>query len=485
MQASKPKIELFYVVILGPLAGMFVFWLTSTSKATSGFLWTSFAIIAIAAIILTVGGGRHWWMSFAVMTSLGGVFWVGFKVYPSEIGLLLAVTALLFTNVIKGKKIRQDRPKISWAFSLLILYFILHMLASLYAVKMGLRTGAGSIIRTYSTGLTFLLFAWLFYRFGSTKNLKNAFVIILIVNSIRIGFGLYTHFFSYTPSFTEPGWIFIDMSADLRVSALYQIYAAIIVFHLSKNRGVRLGILLLIVFSFYALLLGQSRLSVLVAVLTIALWILMEKRYGLLVFTLTIILSMFILLNTNIKVFEILPLELKRSLSFAIIDKNKISTTYPFLSDVWHFELFKTGFIRWSDSTYSLLFGNRIDPSDVWRYDSFSFDIKMQIASAMARYESTLWMTLSTLGLVGLVLYFVAFRFLYRDTISVVIRDGIIDFNHAVYLVAFIVLLLMILLGWVNGGFPGYEIMIGVMGKALYEDSKVPNSNIENERIEI
>ena len=81
-------------------------------------------------------------------------------------------------------------------------------------------------------------------------------------------------------------------------------------------------------------------------------------------------------------------------------------------------------------------------------------------------------MTLATLGLVGFFLYFVVFCFLFRDIISVVIRDGIIDFNHAVYLVAFIVLLLMILLGWIQGGFPGYEIMLGVMGKALYEDSK-------------
>jgi len=417
-------------------------------------------------------------MAFAVMASLGGVFWVGFKIYPSEIGLLLSVVALFFAIVIKGKNMRQDRPKISWAISLLIIYFTLHMLASLYAAKIGLRTGAGSIIRTYSTGITFLVFGWLFYRFGPTKNIKNAFVIILIINSIRIGFGLYTHFFSYTLSFSEPGWKFIDMSADLRASALYQIYSAIIVFYLNKNRCMRLGILLLIVFSFCVLLIGQSRLSVLVAVLTIALWILMTKRYGLLVITLSVFLSIFILFNTNIKLFDVLPFELKRSLSFSIIDKNKISTTYPFLSDVWHFELFKTGFIRWSDSPFSLFLGNRIDPSDVWRFDSFDFYTKMQIASTMARYESTLWMTLSTLGLIGFFLYLVAFCFLFSDIIIAVIRNGIIDFNHAVYMVAFIVLLLMISLGWIRGSFPGYEIMFGVFAKALYEDMK--NEDIYN-----
>ena len=129
----------------------------------------------------------------------------------------------------------QGRPKISWAFNLLIIYFILHMLASLYAAKIGLTTGAGSIIRTYSTGMTFLVFGWLFYKFGPTKYIKNVFIITLIINSIRMGFGLYAYFFPYTPSFSEPGWTFMDMAGDLRTSALYQIYAGIIVFHINTE----------------------------------------------------------------------------------------------------------------------------------------------------------------------------------------------------------------------------------------------------------
>jgi hypothetical protein len=96
----------------------------------------------------------------------------------------------------------------------------------------------------------------------------------------------------------------------------------------------------------------------------------------------------------------------------------------------------------------------------------------MQIASTMARYESTLWMTLATLGFIGFFLYLVVFRFLFSDIIMAVLRNGIINFNHAVYMVAFIVLLLMISLGWIRGSFPGYEIMLGVLAKTLYEDSK-------------
>lgn len=471
MQSFQSKIELFYVSIFYLLEAMFVFWLAGAMQAASGSQWISLVVIAIAVLAWTVRGGKNWWIAFPVVASLGGVFWVGFKIYPTEIGLLLAAVALFFAIVIKGEDLRQDRPRISWAFNLLIIYFILHILTSLYTARMGIMTGTGNIIRTYSTGMTFLLFGWLFYRFGSTKNIEKAFIIILIINSIRIVFGLYAYFFSYTPDFSGPGWTFMDMSVDLRASALYQINAAIVVFYINKNRNMRFGILLLIALSFLILFLGQGRVSALVAILTIVLWVLMEKRYWLLIFILSIFLSLFFLLNTNIKLFEKLPFEAQRSLSFAVLDKNKVSC-YPFVSDKWHFHLFKSGFDKWSGSTYSLFLGNRIDPSDVLRFSSFSFYTKLQIASAMARYESTLWMTLSTLGLVGLFLYLVVFSFLFREIIPAVIRNGIVDLNHAVYAVAFMSLLLMILFGWARGGFPGYELMLGVMAKALYEDSK-------------
>ena len=475
MQSSQSKIELFYVTIFGLLAGIFVIWLTGALKAASGYQVMIFVIVTIAIFAWTVRGGNNWWVVFPVGASLGGVFWVGFKIYPGEIGLLLASMALIFSIVIKGKNFRQDRSKISWAFSLLIIYFTLHMLASLYTAKFGLMSGGGSIIRTYSTGMTFLLFGWLFYRYGSTQNIKNVFIIILIINSIRIGFGLYAYFFSYASNLSEPGWTFLGLSTDLRSSALYQIYAAIIIFYLIKNRNLKIGVFLLIVISFFIIFLGQGRVAVLEAMLAISLWVMIEKRYGLLIIILATFLFLFVLINT--KIYEDLPFEIQRAVSFMVLNKNKIFSYYPFASDQWHFDLFKTGFDNWSNSTYSLLFGNCIDPRDVWRFGSFDFYTRVKIASAMARYESSFWTVLATLGIIGISLYVWIFSFLFRDIIPVVKRDGIKSFNHAVYAVAIISFLLMILLGWIRGGFPDYEIMLGVMGKALYEDSKKMISN--------
>jgi len=227
------------------------------------------------------------------------------------------------------------------------------------------------------------------------------------------------------------------------------------------------------VLSFFIVFLGQGRVAVLEAMLAISLWVMIEKRYGLLIFTLSIFLFLFVLVNT--KVYEYFPVEIQRAVSFMVLNKNKIYSYYPFVSDQWHFDLFKTGFDNWSNSIYSLFLGNRIDPSDVWRFGSFDFYAQVKIASAMARYESTLWTVLATLGIIGIFLYAWMFNFLLCNIIPVVKRDGIKSFNHAVYAVAIISFLLMILLGWIRGGFPDYEIMLGVMAKALYEDSKHKN----------
>ena len=471
MPSSLTKIELLYGSILGLLGGIFVIWMISAIPTSSGFFWVSFVIIASSVLLWSIKGGKNWWIAFVAMTAVGGVFWVDFKIYPTEIGMLLAVMALFYATVIRGKDLRQDRPKISWAFNLLIIYLFLHMLASLYIAKIGIMSGAGSIIRTYSDSMIFLLFGCLFYKFGQTESIKNVFIIILIVNLIRIGIGLYDYFFYYNPNYSEPGWKFVNMALDLRTSALYQINTAIIIFYIIKNRIIKLSIILLIILSLFVLLLGQSRVSVLAAILTIILWALIEKKFGLSILILSIFFSLFIFINTNIKSFKHLPFDVRRSLSFAVLDKNKIFSNYPFVSDEWHFDLFKLGFDKWSDSTLTLFWGNRIDPSDVWRFDSYDLSIQAKIASAMGRYESTLWTVLATLGIIGFSLYVWIFTFLFSKIIPVVKRDGIKSFNHAVYAVATISFMLMILLSWIRGGFPGYEIMLGVLAKALYDDN--------------
>ena len=130
------------------------------------------------------------------------------------------------------------------------------------------------------------------------------------------------------------------------------------------------------------------------------------------------------------------------------------------------------GFQRWTSSFASLIFGNTIDPGGVYVFDNLDYFSQLEIAAATGRYESTLWTVLATLGLVGIALYVWIFIFLFREIIPLIRREGIITFNHAVYAVAIICLLQMVLFGWIRGGFPSIEIMLGVMAKALYEDNK-------------
>jgi hypothetical protein len=141
-------------------------------------------------------------------------------------------------------------------------------------------------------------------------------------------------------------------------------------------------------------------------------------------------------------------------------------------SDDWHFDLLLLGYQRWTSSFASLIFGNCINPEGVYSFAKLDYLSRLEIAAGTSRYECTLWSVLATLGIVGTALYVWIFTFLFREIIPIVRREGIISFNHAVYAAAIISLLLMILFGWIRGGFPGIEMMLGVMAKALYEDSK-------------
>jgi hypothetical protein len=134
--------------------------------------------------------------------------------------------------------------------------------------------------------------------------------------------------------------------------------------------------------------------------------------------------------------------------------------------------LFNLGFKRWTTDFYSLLFGNHIDPTGVYQFHKLDYFSAVETAARTARYECTLWTVLATMGIAGMVLYVWIFSFLFREIVPIVRRDGIISFNHAVYASAIICLVLMILFGWIRGGFPTIELMLGVMAKALHEDSK-------------
>ncbi len=425
----------------------------------------------IFAIVWVYGSGKYWWLVFPVMAFWGGLFWVGFRIYPDELGLVITMAALAVALCTHYPTIVRDRSPASWAFLLLGLYFLVHLLVSLSNTRLGWLSGGGSIVRVYASGITYLMFSWMYYKFGSSEHIKLAVIILFVVMLVRIVVSMLA---LYTPALhgiSEAGFLWLYSPTDLRFSALYQMLFGIMLFYIFEGRLAKAIVIVFIIGMFILVLFGEGRVSVAMAVATLILWMLLARKTILLVYLLPLLIVCIVLVNSEVHLVSQLPLGVQRAMSF-IPGLNSQLIYNTGASDDWHFDLLHLGYQRWTSSFASLIFGNCINPEGVYSIDKLDYLSQLEIAAGTSRYECTLWSILATLGIVGTALYVWIFTFLFRDIIPIVRREGIISFNHAVYATAIISLLLLILFGWIRGGFPGIEMMLGVMAKALYEDSK-------------
>jgi hypothetical protein len=424
------------------------------------------------AIVWVYGSGRYWWLVFPVMAFWGGLFWVGFRIYPDELGLVIAVAALTVALCMNfTAMVRYRRTATSWSFLLLSLYFFVHLSVSLSNSNLGWLSGGGSIVRVYASGISFLIFSWMYYKFGTSEQIKLSVIIVFMVMLVRIVISMLA---LYTPvlfGISGAGFLRLYSYADLRFSALYQMLFGIMLFYIFQERWVKIIIMILIISMFILVLFGEGRVSVAMAIFTLILWMWLAKRTVLLIYLLPVFVVSITLVCSEVHLLSKLPSGVQRAISFVPgLESQLVYNTEA--SNEWHFDLLHLGYQRWTSSLGSLFFGHRINPDGVYFVNELDYFSRLEIAADTSRYECTLWTILATLGIVGTALYIWVFTFLFREIVPIVRKEGIISFNHAVYAAAIISLLLMILFGWIRGGFPGIELMLGVMAKALYEDNR-------------
>ncbi|MFZ4438253.1 MAG: hypothetical protein ACOYOS_07490 [Syntrophales bacterium] len=434
-------------------------------------------IVMVAIIVWVFTAGRYWWFAYPVIMFWGGYIYLGFKIYPDEIGILVTIAGFLVYAIKNGEGLHQDRPSVTGALILLIAYFIVHMSVSYYLSNLGWLTGGGSIIRVYSSGLASLLFCWLFYKYGSAQNVKTVILIVFVVLALRMLLSLL--YFSAPSLFdSEEGDLFVLYSSvDLRFSALYEIVLGIGIYYFTDKCLVKNAILLFIFLLIVIILFGEGRVSVACAASTVIIWLLLAKKLRLLVYLSPVVIIFIIQVFAQAHMLSKLPFEVQRSLSFLPgLESQLIYSTEG--SNQWHMDLFWLGYGKWTNTWSSFWIGNAIDPRDVYSFFKSNYAMQLEIAAGTARYESTLWSVLATLGVIGFFLYVSVFAFLCRDIAAKVLKDGIISSSHGIYAIALLSLAPMILFGWIRGGFPTTEILFCVMAKVVYEEQKAEKVNI-------
>jgi hypothetical protein len=461
----------FLVVLLVGLGASLLAVMKGVSSGPMALLsW--FVLLGLGVWFITARSA--WWIPIPVATAFGGLFWVGFRIHSHELALVMSAVALVPLYAMKWRPLFQQRTPLSPAVYLLCAYLIVHLGFSLLIAKHLNERGLGNIIRTYMGGLWAVLFVLAFHHFGSCRPLRGAVILIYVALVVRVAIGLYSYF--------NPGFIYFPVigaffllsergANELRDAPLRLIILAIGLLASTSTKRWRTVHLLVVLCSSWMLLLGSSRVSVGMLLGIPLIWLVLQRRWALLGGTVVAVAAAVIWLNANPNAIDPLPDSTRRSLSILLFNPHLEVHRAVEGSNEWHDYLAQLGRQKWMGSIGSFFAGNRVLPFDRSFYAmTADFFLRANIAASTARYESALWTVMATLGVIGACLYLVAFRDLLRGPFRALRRSGVRDFDHAIYFVALTQACLLAAFCWISGSFPGNELAMAGIARALYDD---------------
>jgi hypothetical protein len=428
----------------------------------------------LAVVVWFFVGRTAWWIPVPVAVAFGGLFWVGFRIHAHEAALLLALVALVPTLALKWNPIRQNRSPLPWYVFGLAIYIGIHLMFSLYQVRVIENYGMGNVVRTYAISLWAIAFVILFYWYGASRLMKITMILMVTAYLIRIALGLYMYYF--------PGFIFLPNLnllfsefgvLELRTTAVRLFVMLLGVFALLRSEVRSLLLFLVMGLLMVTTTFGGARIALLQILIAIFLFALLQRKFIQLTIIGLITLMGVWYLNAQPEILYRLPYLPSRALSIVVFSERTHIHTATEGSNEWHKGLFYKGWHNWTRNPLTLAFGNRVYPFDHdFHTAQLSFYERMEISASTARYEKGLWNILATFGMVGFILYGLCFGWLLKGPIASLWNNRIPDFAHLIYFVAGVHFLMWLMLCWIAGSFPSYELMLAVLAKAMYVDSK-------------
>ncbi|MGQ9661457.1 MAG: hypothetical protein ACUVWX_03855 [Kiritimatiellia bacterium] len=466
-----PRVLGEWVVIL--LAAILAIFLIAVFAhyGTIVFLLTT---IPVGLLLWTALAREAWWILLPGFLYLGGVFYFGFKIYTYEFALLLCWLPLIPIVAVQ-KTSSLGRSPLPKSIHVLLVYFILHLLASWYLCKLDGLSGVGSLIRVYVRGIWPLVFALAFHSFGSTRPLRTALMVMYVAalfRSILGTIGFFAPGIWYVPiiNFILPGGYTAGL--ELRESAVALGFVGLCYYTLASSKPAKLFHVVVLLFATIGILLGGGRASLAIFGSVPLTWAIMTRQRLGLVLILCAALGILIAVNLNPDWLYVFPPRVQRTLSITVVGQPHHDVhQYALGSDEWHFQLARHAVRNWLKTPISALFGSRIYPfNEDFLSESASFEFKMEVAASMGYYESGLWTILASLGVVGGLLYVQIFTHLLRPIAPVLLREGIRDHAHAFYFLAVGGTIVWLVFSWIAGHFPSHELMLALIARAAYDD---------------
>jgi len=427
----------------------------------------------LLVVLWTLLARDSWWLLVPAFVAFGGFFHFGFKVLAHEAALISCLLALVVALLV-DRTPREVHSRVPQSACWLIAYMIVHFGVSAYLMKSDQLPGIGRVGRVYMHGLWPLLFLVPFHLYGKTALLRKTFIIVYWVTVFRVTLGAVSYFYPalvYLPGVNLFLPTTLSGALDLRGSALLFTSLNLCYFLMVRSRVRKAIHFLLIAGSGVLCLLGSGRGPFLVFCTLPLILGLLRRRLIFLFCALASLGTVVLLLNRSPDVLYSLPAPAKRALSVLILDRPTHDLhRADMLSIMWHFELGKRAFQKWTASAFSFAFGNRVYAySEEAVAGSRGFGAMADEAARTGAYEAGLWTILAVTGIVGLVLYILLFGRLLRGLAEQIRLHGIPDYAHAAYFLAVSSALVWVVFCWIMGHFPSADLMWAVIAHKVYE----------------
>ncbi len=476
------------VLILATLAGLaFAFYFAMAIGQGQHYQLIALAILCVG-LTWAIGGSKIWWLPIFFFPSLGGLVYVGFKIYVQELAVILCIIPLTLALTTNRFALNVRRHGVQQIVILLLVYLSLHYLGCISYTKIQGLGGLGNISRRYADAIWPILFLLPFLYFGDSRFLKWAMRLMYFAFIVRAAiafYGIYTG---------VEGMMYIPMInyvlpsggtyADLRVSGPMLVSLGIVYFCLHKRFIPRVFNLGIIAIGSWGTLMGSSRLIMVSLIFLFGLSFLIYRKWGLIMGLLSIALIAILLINSAPEILYDLPSSARRAATAFMLDRAAAADAGETeASDEWHARLITEGWKSWTENLGTFLFGRGVGAfqEDSWFNAAGQQEFEGMIVAAVAtsRFEKGLWDTLCTFGLIGLVLYMIALVAAVRQLLRALFRQRISSIPLGLAFIASFQCLNWVLLCWIGGTFPSMPIMLAVIAKIALDDAKAAADRVE------
>jgi len=419
-------------------------------------------------------GSRIWWVPLFLGIGFGGVFWVGFKVYPQEVALALALVTVAPAMILQRFWLRPRRKKLPSVFVILFGYLTVECLYSCLRSG-GSMQGIGGIFRIYFLALWPFLFVTGFSFYSFSQHIRWGLYALQRGYLARISMELATFLmpgFLYLPgiNFVLPGSTLGGFD-DLRTAGLGLALVSLAL--LFSKRGIYLSRrtfffpviqVIRLLEAVAALLFGGGRFNLIACFLAIGFALIYARKWIVVSVLLVVVGGGMGWINMYPQIIEKLPDRVQRTASILILKENAVAMQERLQgSNLWHQRLREIGFQRWIENPVSFFFGTGVKAFDYTVGQGAGdelFDRSLENAANVGGYENGLFTVLSLTGLVGFALYATLFFQLIRRIWLLQAVADQDDFGRTLSFYALCQAALWIISCYFSGGWPSFELMI-------------------------